>query len=262
MERVARRIRDRYGDSSRRADHRRHRQPQSGLDLRGEHRAAPGRCSKRAAGVPTVKQIVVASSDKAYGDHETLPYSEDAPLQGRHPYDVSKSCADLIAQTYGVTYDLPVGDHALRQLLRRRRPQLEPHRARHDSLDPARPASGHSLRRAIYTRLFLCRRRRGGQHDARRKTGRGSEPCAAQAFNFSNEIQVTVLDLVERILKLMDSALEPDVRNEATNEIRHQYLSAEKARESCSTGNRSLRSTKGCGARLNGTETFWETPQR
>jgi CDP-glucose 4,6-dehydratase len=47
---------------------------------------------------PLVKQIVVASSDKAYGDHDSLPYSEDTPLQGRHPYDVSKSCADLIAQ--------------------------------------------------------------------------------------------------------------------------------------------------------------------
>ena len=56
----------------------------------------------------TVKQIVCASSDKAYGDHEILPYNEDAPLQGRHPYDVSKSCADLIAQTYAATYGLPV----------------------------------------------------------------------------------------------------------------------------------------------------------
>ena len=50
---------------------------------------------------PLVKQIVVASSDKAYGDQEILPYNEDTPLQGKHPYDVSKSCGDLIAQTYG-----------------------------------------------------------------------------------------------------------------------------------------------------------------
>src|SRR3984885_5988475 len=57
---------------------------------------------------PSVKSIVVASSDKAYGDQETLPYSEDTPLEGRHPYDVSKSCADLIAQAYGKTYALPV----------------------------------------------------------------------------------------------------------------------------------------------------------
>ena len=57
---------------------------------------------------PAVKAIVLASSDKAYGDQEKLPYSEDTPLEGRHPYDVSKSCADLIAQTYGKTYGLPV----------------------------------------------------------------------------------------------------------------------------------------------------------
>src|SRR5215831_11351344 len=57
---------------------------------------------------PQVKQIVVASSDKAYGDHDRLPYGETTPLQGRHPYDVSKSCADLIAQAYAVTYGLPV----------------------------------------------------------------------------------------------------------------------------------------------------------
>ena len=57
---------------------------------------------------PRVTRIVLASSDKAYGDQEVLPYDEEMPLQGRHPYDVSKSCADLIAQTYAETYDLPV----------------------------------------------------------------------------------------------------------------------------------------------------------
>src|SRR6202022_2080456 len=55
---------------------------------------------------PTVEQIVLASSDKAYGDQEKLPYDEASPLQGRHPYDVSKSCADLIARTYAVSYGL------------------------------------------------------------------------------------------------------------------------------------------------------------
>src|SRR2546423_723607 len=57
---------------------------------------------------PTVKQVVLASSDKAYGDHEKLPYDEDMPLNGQHPYDVSKSCADLIAHSYANTYGLPV----------------------------------------------------------------------------------------------------------------------------------------------------------
>src|SRR5262245_3304941 len=57
---------------------------------------------------PKVKQIVLASSDKAYGDNDHLPYDEATPLNGQHPYDVSKSCADLIAHTYAVTYGLPV----------------------------------------------------------------------------------------------------------------------------------------------------------
>src|SRR5579875_1092401 len=57
---------------------------------------------------PKVQAIVVASSDKAYGDQEVLPYSENTPLEGRHPYDVSKSCSDLISQAYGHTYRLPV----------------------------------------------------------------------------------------------------------------------------------------------------------
>ncbi|MBI2266346.1 MAG: NAD-dependent epimerase/dehydratase family protein, partial [Armatimonadetes bacterium] len=57
---------------------------------------------------PLAKQIVVASSDKAYGSHDALPYTEEVPLQGRHPYDASKSCADLIAGSYAATYDLPV----------------------------------------------------------------------------------------------------------------------------------------------------------
>ena len=53
---------------------------------------------------PVIQQIVVASSDKAYGDHAELPYKEETPLKGLHPYDVSKSCADLIAQSYAATY--------------------------------------------------------------------------------------------------------------------------------------------------------------
>src|SRR5229473_1187600 len=57
---------------------------------------------------PTVRQIAIASSDKAYGSHDQLPYDEEAPLRGRHPYDVSKSAADLIAQQYATTFELPV----------------------------------------------------------------------------------------------------------------------------------------------------------
>ena len=179
---------------------------------------------------PAVKQIVVASSDKAYGEHEELPYNEDAPLQGRHPYDVSKSCADLIAQCYGATYNLPVaitrcgnfyggGDlnwnrivpGTIRSVLRGQRPIIR--------------SDGQFIRDYFYAEDGAV-----ANMVLAEKLAENRELLRGEAFNFSNEIQVTVLELVERILKLMQSDLEPDVRNEATNEIRHQYLSAAKAK--------------------------------
>jgi len=178
---------------------------------------------------PQVKQIVLASSDKAYGDHDRLPYTEDAPLQGRHPYDVSKSCADLIAQSYATTFGLPVvitrcgnfyggGDlnwnrivpGTVRSVLRGQRPVIR--------------SDGHYIRDYFYAEDGAAANMVLAEHLAQNPDLRG------QAFNFSNETQVTVLELVEKLLKLMDSDLKPDVRNEATNEINHQYLSAEKAR--------------------------------
>lgn len=181
---------------------------------------------RRSAGV---QQVVFASSDKAYGDHEILPYDENAPLQGRHPYDVSKSCADLIAQTYAHTYGLPVtitrcgnfyggGDlnwnrivpGTIRSVLRGQRPVIR--------------SDGLFIRDYFYVEDGAAAYMLLAEQLAENPDLKG------QAFNFSNEIQVTVLELVRQILKLMDSDLQPDVRNEATNEIRHQYLSAAKAR--------------------------------
>ncbi|HVS37844.1 MAG TPA: GDP-mannose 4,6-dehydratase [Gemmataceae bacterium] len=178
---------------------------------------------------PAVQQIVVASSDKAYGDQEKLPYDEDAPLQGRHPYDVSKSCADLIAKAYSVTYNLPAivtrcgnfyggGDlnwnrivpGTIRSVLRGQRPVIR--------------SDGLSVRDYFYVEEGAAAYMLLVEHLARDRSVIG------EAFNFSNELQVTVLDLTRMILRLMGSSLEPDVRNEASNEIRHQYLSAAKAR--------------------------------
>ena len=179
---------------------------------------------------PQVKQIVVASSDKAYGHHEQLPYNEDAPLTGRHPYDVSKSCADLIAQAYAATYDLPVaitrcgnlyggGDlnwnrivpGTIRSVLRGQRPVIR--------------SDGKFVRDYFYAEDGAAANMSLAERLAADPTFKG------HAFNFSNETQVTVSELVDRILKLMHSNLEPEVRNEAVNEIREQYLSAEKARQ-------------------------------
>jgi CDP-glucose 4,6-dehydratase len=179
---------------------------------------------------PTVKQIVVASSDKAYGEHKQLPYNEDAPLTGRHPYDVSKSCADLIAQSYAATYDLPVavtrcgnfyggGDlnwnrivpGTIRSVLRGQRPVIR--------------SDGKFVRDYFYVEDGAAANLVLAEQLSR------DNRLWGQAFNFSNESQVTVLEVVDRILKTMGSDFEPDVRNEAVNEIREQYLSAAKARE-------------------------------
>lgn len=179
---------------------------------------------------PLVKAVVIASSDKAYGDQETLPYSENTPLEGRHPYDVSKSCADLIAQAYAKTYGLPVaitrcgnfyggGDlnwnrivpGTIRSVLRGERPVIR--------------SDGQFVRDYFYVEdgaaayMLLAERLMGEDAKVR-----------GQGYNFSNEIQVTVTELVTLILDKMNSTLTPDIRNEASNEIRHQYLSAERAR--------------------------------
>lgn len=178
---------------------------------------------------PAVKQIVVASSDKAYGDHDELPYREDAPLIGRHPYDVSKSCADLIAQAYAKTYNLPVaitrcgnfyggGDlnwnrlvpGTIRSVLRAERPVIR--------------SDGKYVRDYFYAEDGAAANMVLVEKLA------GNPELRGEAFNFSNENQVTVVDLVGKLLSLMKSDLQPDIRNEATNEIPHQYLSAQKAR--------------------------------
>lgn len=178
---------------------------------------------------PLVKQIIVASSDKAYGDQDILPYNENTPLQGQHPYDVSKSCADLIAHAYAKSYGLPVvitrcgnfyggGDlnwnrivpGTIRSIVRGQRPIIR--------------SDGLFVRDYFYVEDGAAAYMMLAEQLAQRPELRG------EAFNFSNEIQVTVLDLVNRILKVMGSDLQPDIRNEASNEIRHQYLSAEKAR--------------------------------
>lgn len=151
------------------------------------------------------------------------------PLRGRHPYDVSKSCADLIAHTYAHTYGLPVaitrcgnfygpGDlnwnriipGTIRSVLRNQRPVIR--------------SDGHYVRDYFYVEdgaiAYLLLAEKLAQNRA----------LIGEAFNFSNESQVSVLEIVQMILRLMGSSLVPEIRNEASNEIRHQHLSAEKAR--------------------------------
>jgi len=178
---------------------------------------------------PKVKQIVIASSDKAYGDQEILPYDENTPLQGQHPYDVSKSAADLIAATYAKSFDLPVvitrcgnfyggGDlnwnriipGTIRSITRGQNPVIR--------------SDGEYIRDYFYVEDGAAAYMLLAEQLAAHPELKG------QAFNFSNEIQVTVREIVEHILRLMKTDLKPEIRNEVQNEIRHQYLSAEKAR--------------------------------
>ncbi len=177
-----------------------------------------------------VSAIVVASSDKAYGDQEILPYDENTSLQGRHPYDVSKSCADLIAQSYFATYRLPVGitrcgnfygggdlnwnrivPGTIRSILRGKQPIIR--------------SDGQYVRDYFYIEDGAAAYILLAEQLA------NSRELHGEAFNFSNEAPVSVLEIVERIIKLMDSNIKPVILNEADNEIRQQYLSSAKARK-------------------------------
>ncbi|HCW51756.1 MAG TPA: sugar dehydratase [Clostridiales bacterium] len=177
----------------------------------------------------TVRRVIVASTDKAYGRHEELPYTEDMPLRGSYPYDVSKSCADLITQAYARTYDLPAalvrcgniyggGDlnfnrlvpGTIRSLTLGRRPVIR--------------SDGTHTRDYLYVLDAV----RGYLLLAEAL----SEPgVRGEAFNFGTETPVTVLEMVRLLRALMGRLdLEPVVQGAASAEIDRQYLSAEKAR--------------------------------
>jgi CDP-glucose 4,6-dehydratase len=175
-----------------------------------------------------VKRVVVASSDKAYGAHDHLPYTEDMPLEGRFPYDASKSCADLIALSYYHTYRLPVaitrcgnlfggGDlnfnrlipGTIRSVLRGEAPIIR--------------SDGKFIRDYFYVRDAV------GAY--LRLAEKLTEGFAGEAFNFGNETPVSVLELVHQILCMMGQpALQPVILNEASKEIPRQYLDCSKAK--------------------------------
>ncbi len=175
-----------------------------------------------------VERVVVASSDKAYGPSEKLPYTEETPLQGRFPYDVSKSCADLIAFSYFHTYKTPVavtrcgnlyggGDlnynrlipGTIRSALRNERPIIR--------------SDGQFIRDYFYVSdavqayMMLAEKL--------------PESFTGEAFNFGNETPVRVLDLVNLILELSWAPqLQPVILNEVIHEIPAQYLECSRAK--------------------------------
>lgn len=175
-----------------------------------------------------IKAVIVASSDKAYGAQEKLPYDEKTPLCGTHPYDVSKSCADLIAYTYFNTYKLPVcitrcgnlygpGDLNFNRII------PETIRSLLNAESPIIRSDGSYIRDYFYVKDGALAYKTLAEKMY-------EKDISGESFNFSNEIQVTVLELVEKIIRIMNCNLKPEIQGKARNEIKHQYLSAQKAK--------------------------------
>ena len=180
-------------------------------------------CAKR------IERVVVASSDKAYGVHDKLPYTEDAPLQGRFPYDVSKSCADLISFSYFHTYQVPVaitrcgnlfggGDLNFNRLI----PGTIRSALQNES--PIIRSDGKFVRDYFYVKDAVNAYRVLAERMPDVST-------VGEAFNFGTETPISVLDIVKQILRLTGcTGLKPTILNEACHEIREQYLDCTKAR--------------------------------
>lgn len=178
---------------------------------------------------PKVSRIVIASSDKAYGVQETLPYTEDAPLLGCYPYDVSKSCTTLLARTYAAAYKLSLaitccanlyggGDlnwsrlipATIRSLLRAERPIVR--------------SDGTLVRDYLYVIDAVCAYLTLAE-ELDRPEVRG------EMFNFGMDDPRSVLQVVQTIVSLSEHPeLDPVVLNDAPNEIQAQYLDSRKAR--------------------------------
>ncbi|MDD5197233.1 MAG: GDP-mannose 4,6-dehydratase [Candidatus Omnitrophica bacterium] len=179
-------------------------------------------------GLKNIRAVVIASSDKAYGSHKKLPYTEKTPLQGNHPYDVSKSCADLIANTYAYTYGLPVcvtrcgnifgpGDFNFSRLVP-------------DAVICALTCKKLLIRSdGLFTRDYVF-----VEDIVNGYILLAEKICklnlSGECFNFSCERPVTVIKLVKMISKAIGKPADYKILNQIKYEIRHQYLSSRKAR--------------------------------
>jgi CDP-glucose 4,6-dehydratase len=174
---------------------------------------------------PRVQRVIVASSDKAYGQQKVLPYTEETALEGRFPYDVSKSCADLIALSYFHTYGLPVaitrcgnlfggGDLNFNRLV----PGTIRSAFRDES--PIIRSNGRYIREYFYVRDAV---------DAYLALADRVPELAGHAFNFGSGETLTVLDMVDRTLAAMGKTLTPTVLDQAVHEIPEQALDCGKA---------------------------------
>ncbi|MBR9706798.1 NAD-dependent epimerase/dehydratase family protein [Candidatus Pacearchaeota archaeon] len=177
-----------------------------------------------------VKNIVIASSDKAYGSSDKLPYTEDMPLTGEHPYDVSKSCSDLIAQSYAKTYGMPIGVARCGNIfggndLNFNRIVPETIKSLFNEEKPIIRSDGTFKRDYIYVKDVI-------QSYLTIAENLNREEIKGECFNFGNDKPLTVLEIVNTIIKLMKKEnLKPKILNEAKGEIKNQYLNSKKARK-------------------------------
>lgn len=175
-----------------------------------------------------LKGIVVASSDKAYGDQKVLPYTEDAPLQGCHPYDVSKSCTDLLSHTYFVSYKLPVcvtrcgniygpGDMNFARIL------PDALRCMHLGTMLELRSDGTLVRDYIFVEDAA-----DGYLTIAEQMHRPE--IVGQAFNISTKNKLSVIDLLKALERATGKPVKYSIKNTAVNEIKDQYLESTKAK--------------------------------
>jgi CDP-glucose 4,6-dehydratase len=176
------------------------------------------------------RQVVIASSDKAYGASSELPYTEKHPLQGRYPYDASKACADLISSMYATTFGLPVCIIRCANLFGGG--DLNLSRTIPGAIQATLKSQPFVIRSdGKFVRDFLYVKDAAAAYLKVAETLAAQSSLAGEAFNFGLGIRLTVLELTEQILTIMGrSDLKPVIQNNASFEIREQYLSSDKAR--------------------------------
>jgi len=179
---------------------------------------------------PTVKRVVLASSDKAYSPLTPLPYQENGRLEGRHPYDVSKSCADLLAQSYAATFQLPVAITRCANLfgpgdLNQSRLIPGTFRSILRGEAPIIRSDGTPVRDYLYVTDAVAA-------NLRLAEALDDPAFGGEAFNFGLETPLSVIALVEQILSISGHRqLSPRVLNQPLREVLVQHLSSEKARQ-------------------------------
>jgi CDP-glucose 4,6-dehydratase len=199
-------------------------------NIRGTYTLLDACRSVGAVGDP-LESVVVASSDKAYGNHDELPYREDFPLQPRYPYDVSKACTDMIARSYAITYDMPVAVTRLANVygggdMNWSRIVPDSVRALLDDKPPVIRSDGSPERDYMYVEdavaAYLAI---AASLDLRERWGR--------AWNAGTGSPVSVRELVERLIAAAGGQLEPDVQGTGTppGEIDRQFLDSTAMRE-------------------------------